>query len=225
MNESYINKMVFLLHQKYIKNYSKNRIRLNQAKLKYDKDIIYLSLPKLNLNKKEFENEIIIDKEQKDLFNNLDFSLEKKNKGRNYLNRDKHIFKKSNSSKDILFKNPSNYHLVSINNCFNKNEINDIKEKVNELKKLNNKINNKNNKPTKSEKKKVYINRKSIIDEIPKYNDDLIKKKKESQEHLFQMKNDILILKKLIRDSSLENTRRSMKRNSIVQKFSIRTNH
>ena len=186
MNESYTNKMVFLLHQKYIKNYSKNRIRLNQAKLKYDKDIIYLSLPKLNLNKKEFENEIIIDKEQKDLFNNLDFSLEKKNKGRNYLNRDKHIFKKSNSSKDILFKNPSNYHLVSINNCFNKNEINDIKEKVNELKKLNNKINNKNNNPTKSEKKKVYINRKSIIDEIPKYNDDLIKKKKKVKNIYFK---------------------------------------
>ena len=51
MNKSYANKMVFLLNQKYIQNYSKSRNKLKKAKLKYDeRKNLYLSLPKLNSN-------------------------------------------------------------------------------------------------------------------------------------------------------------------------------
>ena len=145
MNKSYANKMVFLLNQKYIQNYSKSRNKLKKAKLKYDeKKNLYLSLPKLkSINNSE--NEIIVEDNKNILLNKLNFSLEKDKENEKEIeqrNKNKYNFNyQSKSTKNILSKNMKREYFSSSNNLsLNLIDFNDIKLKVRRLKNLNKKI-------------------------------------------------------------------------------------
>ena len=211
MNKSYANKMVFLLNQKYIQNYSKSRNKLKKAKLKYDeRKNLYLSLPKLNSNNNS-ENEIIFEDNHNILLNKLNFSLEKDNENEKEIeqrNKNKYNFNyQSKSTKNILSKNMKREYFSSSNNLsLNLIDFNDIKLKVRRLKNLNKKIIPDNIFKTIDNKNLYFYHKNKNEDKNNLIQENLILKE-QSKNNMEKIRKGLIVLNELAKESSSLDTK------------------
>ena len=211
MNKSYANKMVFLLNQKYIQNYSKSRNKLKKAKLKYDeRKNLYLSLPKLNSNNNS-ENEIIFEDNHNVLLNKLNFSLEKDKKNEKEIeqrNKNKYNFNyQSKSTKNILSKNMKREYFSSSNNLsLNLIDFNDIKLKVRRLKNLNKKIIPDNIFKTIDNKNLYFYHKNKNEDKNNLIQENLILKE-QSKNNMEKIRKGLIVLNELAKESSSLDTK------------------
>lgn len=211
MNKSYANKMVFLLTQKYIQNYSKSRNKLKKAKLKYDeRKNLYLSLPKLNSNNNS-ENEIIFEDNHNVLLNKLNFSLEKDKKNEKEIeqrNKNKYNFNyQSKSTKNILSKNMKREYFSSSNNLsLNLIDFNDIKLKVRRLKNLNKKIIPDNIFKTIDNKNLYFYHKNKNEDKNNLIQENLILKE-QSKNNMEKIRKGLIVLNELAKESSSLDTK------------------
>ena len=224
MNKSYANKMVFLLNQKYIQNYSKSRNKLKKAKLKYDeRKNLYLSLPKLNSNNNS-ENEIIFEDNHNILLNKLNFSLEKDKENEKEIeqrNKNKYNFNyQSKSTKNILSKNMKREYFSSSNNLsLNLIDFNDIKLKVRRLKNLNKKIIPDNIFKT-IDNKNLYFYHKNKKED----NDNVIKEniilKEETRNNMEKIRKGLIALNEMVKESSsLDSKKNQIKRKTTLKRI------
>ena len=186
MNKSYANKMVFLLNQKYIQNYSKSRNKLKKAKLKYDeRKNLYLSLPKLNSNNNS-ENEKEIEQRNKNKYN---FNYQSK------------------STKNILSKNMKREYFSSSNNLsLNLIDFNDIKLKVRRLKNLNKKIIPDNIFKTIDNKNLYFYHKNKNEDKNNLIQENLILKE-QSKNNMEKIRKGLIVLNELAKESSSLDTK------------------
>ena len=211
MNKSYANKMVFLLTQKYIQNYSKSRNKLKKAKLKYDeRKNLYLSLPKLNSNNNS-ENEIIFEDNHNILLNKLNFSLEKDKENEKEIeqrNKNKYNFNyQSKSTKNILSKNMKREYFSSSNNLsLNLIDFNDIKLKVRRLKNLNKKIIPDNIFKTIDNKNLYFYHKNKNEDKNNLIQENLILKE-QSKNNMEKIRKGLIVLNELAKESSSLDTK------------------
>ena len=211
MNKSYANKMVFLLNQKYIQNYSKSRNKLKKAKLKYDeRKNLYLSLPKLNSNNNS-ENEIIFEDNHNILLNKLNFSLEKDKENEKEIeqrNKNKYNFNyQSKSTKNILSKNMKREYFSSSNNLsLNLIDFNDIKLKVRSLKNLNKKIIPDNIFKTIDNKNLYFYHKNKNEDKNNLIQENLILKE-QSKNNMEKIRKGLIVLNELAKESSSLDTK------------------
>ena len=211
MNKSYANKMVFLLNQKYIQNYSKSRNKLKKAKLKYDeRKNLYLSLPKLNSNNNS-ENEIIFEDNHNILLNKLNFSLEKDKENEKEIeqrNKNKYNFNyQSKSTKNILSKNMKIEYFSSSNNLsLNLIDFNDIKLKVRRLKNLNKKIIPDNIFKTIDNKNLYFYHKNKNEDKNNLIQENLILKE-QSKNNMEKIRKGLIVLNELAKESSSLDTK------------------
>lgn len=211
MNKSYANKMVFLLNQKYIQNYSKSRNKLKKAKLKYDeRKNLYLSLPKLNSNNNS-ENEIIFEDNHNILLNKLNFSLEKDKENEKEIeqrNKNKYNFNyQSKSTKNILSKNMKREYFSSSNNLsLNLIDFNDIKLKVRRLKNLNKKIIPDNIFKTIDNKNLYFYHKNKNEDKNNLIQENLILKE-QSKNNMEKIRKGLIVLNELAKESSSLDTK------------------
>ena len=211
MNKSYANKMVFLLNQKYIQNYSKSRNKLKKAKLKYDeRKNLYLSLPKLNSNNNS-ENEIIFEDNHNILLNKLNFSLEKDKENEKEIeqrNKNKYNFNyQSKSTKNILSKNMKREYFSSSNNLsLNLIDFNDIKLEVRRLKNLNKKIIPDNIFKTIDNKNLYFYHKNKNEDKNNLIQENLILKE-QSKNNMEKIRKGLIVLNELAKESSSLDTK------------------
>ena len=211
MNKSYANKMVFLLNQKYIQNYSKSRNKLKKAKLKYDeRKNLYLSLPKLNSNNNS-ENEIIFEDNHNIVLNKLNFSLEKDKENEKEIeqrNKNKYNFNyQSKSTKNILSKNMKREYFSSSNNLsLNLIDFNDIKLKVRRLKNLNKKIIPDNIFKTIDNKNLYFYHKNKNEDKNNLIQENLILKE-QSKNNMEKIRKGLIVLNELAKESSSLDTK------------------
>lgn len=211
MNKSYAKKMVFLLNQKYIQNYSKSRNKLKKAKLKYDeRKNLYLSLPKLNSNNNS-ENEIIFEDNHNILLNKLNFSLEKDKENEKEIeqrNKNKYNFNyQSKSTKNILSKNMKREYFSSSNNLsLNLIDFNDIKLKVRRLKNLNKKIIPDNIFKTIDNKNLYFYHKNKNEDKNNLIQENLILKE-QSKNNMEKIRKGLIVLNELAKESSSLDTK------------------
>ena len=211
MNKSYANKMVFLLNQKYIQNYSKSRNKLKKAKLKYDeRKNLYLSLPKLNSNNNS-ENEIIFEDNHNILLNKLNFSLEKDKENEKEIeqrNKNKYNYNyQSKSTKNILSKNMKREYFSSSNNLsLNLIDFNDIKLKVRRLKNLNKKIIPDNIFKTIDNKNLYFYHKNKNEDKNNLIQENLILKE-QSKNNMEKIRKGLIVLNELAKESSSLDTK------------------
>ena len=211
MNKSYANKMVFLLNQKYIQNYSKSRNKLKKAKLKYDeRKNLYLNLPKLNSNNNS-ENEIIFEDNHNILLNKLNFSLEKDKENEKEIeqrNKNKYNFNyQSKSTKNILSKNMKREYFSSSNNLsLNLIDFNDIKLNVRRLKNLNKKIIPDNIFKTIDNKNLYFYHKNKNEDKNNLIQENLILKE-QSKNNMEKIRKGLIVLNELAKESSSLDTK------------------
>ncbi len=224
MRKSYANKMVFLLNQKNIQNYSHSRNILYKAKLKYDeRKNIFLSLPKLK-SIHNSENEIIVEDNKNILLNKLNFSLEKDKENQKKIekrNELKNIIFKSKSTKNMLTKDLTNEeYLPSLNNLsFNLFDFNSIKLKVRRLKKLKQKINPDNIYKTIDNKNLYFYHKNKKEDNDNEIKENIILKE-ETRNNMEKIRKGLIALNEMVKESSsLDSKKNQIKRKTTLKRI------